>query len=56
MLLSFGLKAEFKRLAYDNTRKRRGEHPSLLSTLLVPNDFSDSRVSAFIRGQIFFSL
>lgn len=43
MLLSFGLKPEFKRLAYDNTRKKRGEHPSLLSTLLTSDDFSDSR-------------
>ena len=43
MLLSFGLKPEFKRLAYDNIRKQRGEHSSLLSTLLTPEDFSDSR-------------
>ncbi|MDQ2920412.1 MAG: GxxExxY protein [Acidobacteriota bacterium] len=34
MLFSFGLKPEFKRLAYDNARKQRGEHPSLLDTLL----------------------
>jgi GxxExxY protein len=44
MLLSFGLKPEFKRLAYDNTRKRRGNHPDLLTTLLIADDdFSDSR-------------
>lgn len=44
MLLTFGLKPEFKRLAYDNTRKRRGNHPDLLTTLLTAdNDFSDSR-------------
>lgn len=34
MLFSFGLKPEFKRLAYDNARKQSREHPSLLSTLL----------------------
>lgn len=34
MLFSFGLKPEFKRLAYDNTRKQRGESPSLLNRLL----------------------
>ncbi|MDQ1474472.1 MAG: hypothetical protein QOJ99_5952 [Bryobacterales bacterium] len=34
MLFSFGLKPEFKRLAYDNARKQRGERPSLLDTLL----------------------
>ncbi|MEP6741329.1 MAG: GxxExxY protein [bacterium] len=44
ILCSFGLKPEFKRLAYDNTRKKRGEHPGLLSTLLTcDDDFSDSR-------------
>jgi GxxExxY protein len=44
MLFSFGLKPEFKRLAYDNTRKRRGNRPDLLTTLLTAdNDFSDSR-------------
>lgn len=37
MLFSFGLKPEFKRLAYDNARKQRGEHPSLLDTLLSPD-------------------
>jgi GxxExxY protein len=36
MLFSFGLKPEFKRLAYDNARKQRGAHPSLLETLLSP--------------------
>lgn len=34
MLFSFGLKAEFKRLAYDNVRKQRGDNPTLLDTLL----------------------
>ena len=34
MLLSFGLKPEFKRMAFDNARKQRGEHPSLLEALL----------------------
>jgi GxxExxY protein len=44
MLLSFGLKPEFKRLAYDNIRKKRGNHPDLLTTLLTADDdFSDSR-------------
>ena len=37
MLFSFGLKPEFKRLVYDNVRKQRGEHPSLLDTLLSSN-------------------
>lgn len=37
MLFSFGLKPEFKRLAYDNARKHRGEHPNLLETLLSPD-------------------
>ena len=32
MLFCFGLKPEFKRLAYDNVRKRAGQHPSLLDT------------------------
>ena len=40
----FGLKPEFKRLVYDNTRKKRESHPDLLTTLLTANgDFSDSR-------------
>lgn len=34
MLFSFGLKPEFKRLAFDNTRKQRGEHSNLLDALL----------------------
>jgi GxxExxY protein len=34
MLFSFGLKPEFKRLAFDNARKQRGERPSLLDMLL----------------------
>jgi GxxExxY protein len=44
ILFSFGLKPEFKRMAYNNTRKRRGNRPDLLTTLLTANnDFSDSR-------------
>jgi len=38
MLFSFGLKPEFKRLAYDNTRKQRGEPPSLLDHLLSKDE------------------
>ena len=38
MLFSFGLKPEFKRLAYDNARKQRGDHPTLLDTLLSVDD------------------
>ena len=34
MLFSFGLKPEFKRFAYDNARKQRGEHLGLLDSLL----------------------
>jgi GxxExxY protein len=34
MLLSFGLKPEFKRMAFDNARKQQGERPSLLEALL----------------------
>jgi len=34
ILFSFGLKPEFKRLAFDNARKQRGDHPTLLETLL----------------------
>jgi GxxExxY protein len=37
MLFSFGLKPEFKRLAYDNDRKQGGFRPSLLETLLSPD-------------------
>ena len=37
MLFSFGLKPEFKRLAYDNDRKQGGRRPSLLDTLLSPD-------------------
>jgi GxxExxY protein len=39
MLFSFGLKPEFKRLAFDNSRKQR-ERPSLLKTLLLTDDIS----------------
>jgi len=34
MLFNFGLKPEFKRMVFDNSRKQRGKHPSLLETLL----------------------
>ena len=34
LLCSFGLKPEFKRLAFDNARKQRGERPGLLDVLL----------------------
>lgn len=34
MLFSFGLRPEFKRLAFDNTRKQRGQHSNLLDALL----------------------
>jgi GxxExxY protein len=34
ILFGFGIKPEFKRLAYDNARKQRGEHPNLLDNLL----------------------
>ena len=34
MLFSFGLKPEFKRLAFDNARKQRGDRISLLDALL----------------------
>lgn len=37
MLFSFGLKPEFKRLAFDNSRKQRGERPGLLDGLLSSN-------------------
>jgi GxxExxY protein len=37
LLFSFGLKPEFKRLAYDNARKQRGEHPSLIDSLVSPD-------------------
>jgi len=37
MLFNFGLKPEFKRMAFDNSRKQRGEHPSLLEMLLSVN-------------------
>jgi hypothetical protein len=34
MLFSFGLKPEFKRLAFANARKQRGDHFGLLANLL----------------------
>ena len=38
MLFNFGLKPEFKRLAYDNSRKTQGGRPGLLETLLKGDD------------------
>jgi hypothetical protein len=44
LLFSFGLKPEFKRMAFDNARKNSGARPSLLSSLVTSvNDFSDPR-------------
>ena len=37
MLFNFGLKPEFKRMAFDNSRKQRGAHPGLLEMLLSVN-------------------
>jgi len=34
MLFNFGLKPEFKRLAYENSRKTPGNRPNLLETFL----------------------
>lgn len=34
MLFGFGIKPEFKRLAYDNRRKQHGDKPKLLAHLL----------------------
>jgi len=38
MLFSFGLKPEFKRLAFDNARKQRREHLGLLDSLLCVDE------------------
>jgi GxxExxY protein len=35
LLFNFGLKPEFKRMAFDNARKQRGERPRLLDVLLA---------------------
>lgn len=35
LLFNFGLKPEFKRLAFDNARKRRSDGPQLLDLLLT---------------------
>jgi hypothetical protein len=37
LLFNFGIKPEFKRLAFDNTRKQRAEETRLLDALLAPN-------------------
>ena len=42
MLFNFGLKPEFKRMAFDNSRKLRGQHPSLLETLLTLDEETPS--------------
>lgn len=34
MLFNFGLKREFKSMVFDNSRKLRGKHPTLLETLV----------------------
>jgi len=41
MLFSFGLKPEFKRLAFDNSRKQGGGRPNLLDTLLSTDEPSN---------------
>lgn len=38
MQFGFGLKTQFKRLAYDNSRKQAGARPSLLKALISTND------------------
>jgi GxxExxY protein len=43
MLFSFGLRPEFKRLAYDNARKRRGDHPGLLGSLLSVDETTEEK-------------
>lgn len=45
MLFSFGLKPEFKRLAFDNARKQRKEHLSLLETLLSVDETTQKKSS-----------
>lgn len=45
MLFSFGLKPEFKRLAFDNARKQRKEHSSLLETLLSVDETTQKKSS-----------
>jgi GxxExxY protein len=43
MLFNFGVKPEFKRMAFDDSRKLRGEHPSLLETLLTLDQGTTSK-------------
>ena len=38
MLFSFGLKPEFKRMVFDNTRKLRADHPTLMESLLSKDE------------------
>jgi hypothetical protein len=59
MLFSFGLKPEFKRLAFDNSRKQLGEGPGLLETLLSTDEISHegpvSILGAFTFSESLFS-
>ena len=43
MLFSFGVRPEFKRMAFDNARKQRGAHPGLLETLLSSETLKDKQ-------------
>ncbi|MCA1607406.1 MAG: GxxExxY protein, partial [Acidobacteria bacterium] len=45
ILCSFGLKPEFKRMAFDNSRKQRGEHRGLLENLLSVDQTADDESS-----------
>ena len=38
LLLNFGLKPEFKRMAFDNSRKQIREHPRLSAALLLSDE------------------
>jgi hypothetical protein len=45
MLFSFGLKPEFKRMAFDNERKQRREHRSLMNGLLSVDETAQKESS-----------
>jgi GxxExxY protein len=45
MLFSFGLKPEFKRMAFDNERKQRREHRSLMDALLSVDESAQKESS-----------
>jgi GxxExxY protein len=45
MLFSFGLKPEFKRMAFDNERKQRREHRSLMDALLSVDETAQKESS-----------